>query len=294
MSELCTTQDAYTGIEGLCDPNSNYGTPVKVLFTKNAFTVTDTTFLLAATFTTGIKAKEVIPLKIHSLNWEDKEEQMHEFETGEEMLSRRRVYVANIGVNAAQCLKQEIIKLNNFVGGMMIVYDTGYIQACSHTAGSVIGMRINKCIVKDEIQKSTGNTDPRMLNIRVVFTTYKDFNENEYSRQMTWETDDLDGLSEATLVEVGTSSDTTIVFDAYVDCGGRYTPISGLAKDDLAFTGGTITSLTESTTTAGRYTIAGTGLTTGTLDVVAPSASTYTELYLVSAGGVSITIAGGE
>lgn len=294
----------YLGIKGLCDRNSNYGTPLRVYFTSPDFEVSEDDFLLELTFQKAARAGQIIPIDFDSLKWEDEPTKWFTSETGRKYKSAGTVYNVRISLNTSVCLKQEIAKLDGWVGGMMIVYDQGYIQASMSAVDKVRGMNLSIVSVDDEKQKSTDSDTPRMLDIVCTFADKRDLNGFEYTRKMEWSPIDIDGLT-LPVFEIATSpapAATGFTFQARVDCGGKYKPIKGLTVDHITYkVAGVAKTVTMGTADAdGFYVIEGTALATGVLDVIPPNTYdvapddddllAYPALSLVS-NPVTVTIA---
>jgi hypothetical protein len=293
MSEtLCAWTSPKLGRAGLCTDKAFYGKPVIAYFVKSTFVPTYTTFLLEATFNTAVKAETVFPVKFDDWEWADVEAGTWTSGTGIPYKTTARKHIAVMKINSSLCLKSELLKLEGFKGGVMLGYDQQYIRGCTITSDVVIGMRIDKVMFMGEEQQGTNSEDPAKLVFHIIFTTSKDFSDYEYTREMTWVPSDIDGIHNATITKIssGTSS-TAIVISVHIDCDGSYVPVEGLVVADLVSTMGAIASCTESTSTAGNYTLVPTTTwATGTITLAGTTALTYATMALQSTGAVSITI----
>jgi hypothetical protein len=290
---LCEWTSPKLGRGGLCTDKSFYGKPTIAYFVKSTFVPSYTTFLLEATYTAAVKAETVFPVKFDHLEWADVEAGVWTSGTGIKYKTTARKHIAIMKINSSLCLKSEMIKLNNFKGGVMIGYDQQYLRGCSITDDVVIGMRLDKVIFMGEEQQGTNSEDPSMLIFHLIFTTDKDFIDYEYTREMTaWIPSELDGIHNAVLTKISSGIlSASIVISVHIDCDGSYVPVEGLVTADLVSTMGTIGTTTESTETAGNYTLTpSTTWVTGTINLVGTSALTYSTMALQSTGALSITI----
>ena len=96
-------------------------------------------------------------------------------------------------------------------------------------------------------------------------------------------------LTTAVLSIVGTPTSTEIVVDVLSKLDN--VPVSGLDVADFILNDAqTISGAVESTTQAGRYTLSGTGLVTGTLELVPPASLSISQPF-ESEAPVAVTIA---
>lgn len=287
---LCPAVSPKLGRTGLCDEKALWGKPVIAYFVKSTFVPSFANFLLEATFKTGVKQEKVFPVKFDDWEWADVEAATWTSGTGIQYKTTARKHIGIMKVNSSTCLMTELLKLQNFKGGVMLGYDKQYLRGCSIVNDQVIGMRIEKILYMGEEQQGTNSDDPSKMIFHVIFTTEKDVVDYRYAREITaWIPSNLDGIHNATITII-TPSASSIIFSVHIDCDGSYVPVEGLDVVDFNTTvgDGIITGLTESAVTAGLYTATPTGpdvFSTGTLallgtSVLGESPSTYTEMAL--------------
>lgn len=294
----CGSEVIHLGKKAICNNSALYGNPKWFYFLREGFIMDTGGFLTKATWDAAVRAGNILPLEIDSLEWPNQEATFYTFPSGKVVKVSDQVYIADIGLNASSCYKKEVLKLEGFKGSVVIGYATGYLQGALSTSEEVRGNYIDYISVSGETQKALGSDDPKILKLKIVFDAFKDFNHFEHVREITdWSLSDLDGLTVPSIDIVGTPSATSIVFNATVLCGNTYVPIRGIAKENLSLlkasdgTAQTITTLTEGEN--GQYTIAGSGLVTGTLDFKAPTdADAYPAFPLTKcATAATVTIA---
>ena len=118
---------------------------------------------------------------------------------------------------------------------------------------------------------------------------YKDLNQYDWAMEVAWEVGELDGLTEVDIASNGAAGATAIPFTVYATCNGESKPITGITYAMLdTYAGGS--SLTESGD--GAYILVGTGMATGSLNLLAPSAigAIDPDLFIISSGALAVTI----
>ena len=127
---------------------------------------------------------------------------------------------------------------------------------------------------------------PEMIAITVDLADFRDINDYDYSREMSWDVADVDGLTEVTLATNGTPTASEIIIDVSADCGGNSKEISGLGTEttDWVVGSGTISSVAESATVRGRYTITGSTMA-GTINLAAPP-DRSDDILVISSGAI--------
>lgn len=188
-----------------------------------------------------------------------------------------------------ECQKKQILKFNKFNGQIFIEYGAWLRGSTPDNGVNVRGMRVrNITVEKAKSNTSDGAKGTHRMVIEAL--TYMDFEQYDYAREMPFDLNEIDGLTEVDLTTVGTPTATAITLDVASNCYGENFGISGLvAADFVASTGVTITSVTESTTVQGRYAFVVTGLANdATIDLVAPASISAEELYIKSSGPVVV------
>ena len=135
---------------------------------------------------------------------------------------------------------------------------------------------------------------PEMVRVVIDVEDERDLNDYDYSREMTWDVKDVDGLTPVNLAINGTPTATEIVIDISADCGGNKKEISGIYTDDMtsfSISGdGTLTSVTESATVRGRYTFVTSGLANDDeISLVSPATRSDDVLVI---GSAALTVSG--
>ncbi len=182
--------------------------------------------------------------------------------------------------------------------GVIFIYDSGLIKAYNPPATTEVrgfSMRVINVEYKTENDGTTSGKTP-------IFFSYKDPSQVEdypIIIKPTWNPSDLEALKMVNMTIIGAPSATTVVVDVYLDHIATHVgtatanPVEGLVTADFSFLNGstgaaqTVTA-TESTTVAGRYTLAGTGLVTGTLALKDPSLMTTNGYKSVTTTAVTI------
>lgn len=118
--------------------------------------------------------------------------------------------------------------------------------------------------------------------VRILYEDAEEWNVNGYIFTQSV-LSQLKSLSTVDLVD-GTGSIATAV-NVVVTNSNDGSPVRGLLETDFTYTGGVFTGITESS--AGVYALAGVGLTTGDLNLVAATASSQ---FIESSGLINITI----
>lgn len=147
-------------------------------------------------------------------------------------------------------------------------------------AGNVMGTSPDNTVIKGvslgtlRVEKwihSTGD-NPTFIPIRFVMDSGIERNDQVAMFNVTWNINSLNGIQPLSLTVVGTPSSTSVVVDIEGTDDG--VALEGLTLPaQFSFikasdgSSQTISTVTESTTVPGRYTLAGTGLVTGSLNI---------------------------
>lgn len=167
------------------------------------------------------------------------------------------------------CTHRRLRSFDQFSGGYYAVDDNGNVLGTTNDGVTfdpiTIGtMNVNKMTAGD-------GTVGRKTPVYIVDADPTEFNNRGASIKVDWNILGKNGLLPITLSIVGTPTSTEIIVDAVTSCSGS--PVSGLEaiSDWVLATAQTISAATESATVLGRYTLSGTGLVSGALDLAAPS-----------------------
>jgi hypothetical protein len=284
----CSTT-GYTG-QNFCNKKSRFGKPTGLIFARSSHTETSTDFLSESTWIDEVKAQNVFPL--HNMkNFEDNstEPQYYEYADGSRKLMEQGDYRFTASFDLNECTKKQVANFRGFNEGIYLVYGD-VIRGRTIDAGvNIVPIRISELNVAKASFPAMDGT-PEMVAITVDLADYKDINDYDYSREMAWDVADVDGLTEVTLTTSGTPTASEIIVDVSAECGGNSKEISGLgtAITDWVVSAGTISSVTESSTVRGRYTIAG-SLMAGTIDLAAP-VDRSDDVLVISSGAISTGI----
>lgn len=289
---MACSSTGYTG-QNYCDKNSRFGKPTGIAFAIDGQTMTAANFLLESEWQDDVQAQQVFPL--HNMkSFEDisTDPTYHEYDDGSRKLMEQGDYrfVAHFDVN--ECVKKQLLNFRGFQEGVYLIYGD-VIRGRTIDAGvNIVPIRASDV----NIEKASLPTmsEREMVKVVIDLESDKDLNEYDYSRKMSWDVSDgIDGLTEVTLSVVGTSTTTEIVVDVSADCGGDTKQISGLGtetSDWLIAGGGTLSSVTESTTVRGRYTLTGATFVPGTTTAdLADPTDRSDVIMVISSGEVTST-----
>jgi hypothetical protein len=278
--------------QNYCDKNSRFGKPTAIYFAidGNEFSAAD--FLLQKNFEDAVQAQQIFPV-INMISFEDQstEPTYQDYDSGKRQLMEQGDYRFTATFNLNECAKKQLLNFRGFQEGIYLVYGE-VIRGRTIDAGiTIVPIRIDSCNVMKE--SLPGMSETGKIGVVVDLKSDKDLNEYDYSREMAWDVEDLDGLTEVTLTEVEPSTATKIVVDVAADCGGNSKQISGL---DLLTTGwvivgtGTFASAVESASVRGRYTITVSGFVpaTDTINLGSPVDRVDT-IMVISSGALDTT-----
>jgi hypothetical protein len=286
----CNTY-GYTG-QNFCDRNSRFGKPTGIIFAKDSHTLSAANFLLEASWITGVQSELVYPLH-YMENFEDmsSESNYYEYASGRRKHVDQGKYRFAAFFDVNECTKKQLVNFRGFEEGIYLVYGDVIRGRTTDSGVNIAPIRVSNINVEKASLPLMDNT-PEMVKIIVDIEDDKDLNEYDYSREMSWDVKDVDGLTQVSLALVGTASATSVVVDVTSSCGGNTKAISGLGADTTSWaisSKTTFTGVTESSTVPGRYTLAGTGIATGTVTLNGPSVRTDDVLVIADAA-LSITV----
>lgn len=283
----CSTT-GYTG-QNYCDKNSRFGKPTGIMFAIDGHTNTAADFLLQASWEDDVQAQQVFPL--HNMkSFEDisTEPTYHDYDDGSRKLMEQGDYrfVAHFDLN--ECTKKQVLNFRGFQEGIYLIYGDVVRGRTTDAGTNIVPIRLADV----NVEKGSLPTMSEREMVKVVIDLYsdKDLNEYDYSREMSWDVADVDGLTEVNLAVSGTPTASEVIVDVTADCGGNSKQISGLGTEitDWTIGTGTISGVAESTTVRGRYTITGSGMA-GDVDLAAPSVRSDV-VMVISSGAIATGI----
>jgi hypothetical protein len=261
--------------------NSGLGTPVGIIITPENYSMTAENFLLLAQHIIGVKAKNEFPVKIKEFVNNSTDATYHDFADETRDVTRQGKYRFMVSALVNPCVKKELMKFRNYPGNVFIAYSNNIILGTTDDLGATIrGCSTSMINVQKQILPISDGSIVPMVDIVIDLDDEKELSENSFQAEMSWNVKKFDGLTPVTIVQVGTASATSIVVDVYSDCnGGCELAIEDLVTADFEISGaGTISSVAESATVAGRYTI----ITVGATD--------FTVISLAAAASISLTL----
>lgn len=194
-------------------------------------------------------------------------------------------------------MAKQLIKFRGFVGGVIFVYDKNGVAVLDYyklETDKIKGIPIDYLYVFGaDIPLNDGSEVP-MIRIQFDLQDESDMTIDGFPVVFDKSWRKIDGLTPVTLIQVGVASVTEVVVDVYSTCAtGCNKPIPALVTADFAATGaGTISSVAESATIPGRYTITGTGFTDSTvIDLAAASALSLVYFPIISSGPITVNVA---
>ena len=242
---------------------------------------------LEATWDALIQSNDVYPLPlIFSTENADEEAVFDIGSVGRQHKVREGKAVNTYNVISTLCLHKRLWALDQFKGGYYAVDDNGNVLGTTSDGIKFEPITIDTCNV-NKLTASDGS-NARYTPVYIVDADPEEFNGRGASFKVDWNIKGKDGLLPVTLTVVSASS-TEIVVNALTSCDGS--PVSGLetATDWVLTDGQTITTATESATVLGQYTLAGTGLVSGTINLGDPSVLSVTGYQSIGAKTVTIS-----
>lgn len=256
--------------------------------------MTASDFALYANHVAGVKAKNEFPVKTKDFADNSTEPTYYDFPDETREITRQGKYRFTLMALVNPCQRKELMKLRGFGGRVFFMYSNNVILGTTDDLGvTVRGLTISMLNVeKMKMPLADGSVVP-MVNIVVDLDDEKEISLNSAQAEMSWNVKTLDGLTPVTLIQNGIASATEVVVDVYSDCdGGCELPVTGLVTTDFSISGaGSITSVAESETVDGQYTITTTLVTSATVItlVAAPSIS-LTEFPIIATVPAVITV----
>lgn len=288
-----------TGLTGgkYCTQGNPEGVPTGIAFGKDSFSMTAEEFLLEDTLKNAVKAENFYPIMgsrklFAGFENNNAESLIHEFGARSRSYMGQKILRFNVLCNPNEEQEKQLKKFHNSTHEVYLMYGN-ILRGRTPDSGEIIrGLRTTGIYVETGDFNLPDGTKGTM-KIMVDIMTEKDKSEYGYSREVAWDLDTLDGLTEVDLEQVGTPTATEIVIDVYAESNGSQKPIEGLETADFApGTGstGTITSVTESATVRGRYTFVTVGLANDdTIDLVAPASISASDYFIKSSGELVVS-----
>jgi len=279
-----------------CVAGTIYDRPTGFIFADRGHTQTAANFLLEATWLTGIKSQLLYPVIgeeiVKNVTDSSSDVTLRTYENDTEKLVKRGKYKYMFTLEVNECLKKKLIYFDGFTEGVYFTYGEAIRGRTIDSGINVVPIRVSMTIVDKEKLLTTGG-EGGTVDIIIQLENQKDLNLYDYGRVMSWEPEDLDGLTEVDLTLIGTASATTVVVDVTSTCYGNTKAIAGLGltSADWVVENGTVVSAVESSTIPGRYTITGTTFATGTFNLAAPSVPRSDDVLVISSGTITITVA---
>lgn len=272
-----------------CGDGSGLGDPIGVILATDAFSMTAANFLLKSAWDTAINARSVFPI-IDIVGFTDNSTDPTYIEHPNEKrkLSRQGKYRFSIDLDLNEAQKKALLPFRGFGGRIFFVYLNRVIRGTSTDAGvTVKGARVEMLNVRKEKFNAIG--EGSMVTVDIDLKSEEDINLYDNAMEMSWDVSELDGLTEVDLA-VDSASATSVVVSVTSSSYGSTNPITGLVFADFDISD--LSGASGATDNGdGTYTIAGTLMATGTINLVAPTAMTTTDLHVVSSGSAIVTIA---
>lgn len=285
MSDCFTT--GLTG-EKYCSRSSIIKDPTAIILAKDSVSFTAEEFLVKANWLTKINSEDIFPIKdLREFTDNSTDPVYKDYADDSRVFIRQGKYRFDAMFNKNEEQKKQLQNFKDFNQGVFLVYGD-IIRGRTTDGGTTIKpIRLEELVVGKEIMNPTSEVP--MIPIHVDLRDYRDINEYDYAREMSWDVSDLDGLTEVDLAVVGTPTSSEIVVSVYGTAYGNNYPITGIAEADFS------TDVTASATGFtdngdGTYTFAGTGFASGTINLQAPSSMTTTTLLIKSSGAATVTI----
>lgn len=270
--------------------NSGLGSPIGIIITKKGYTMTAADFALYAKHVEGVKARNEFPIKTKDFADNSTDPTAFDYPDETREITRQGKYRFMFMALVNPCLRKELIKFRGYDGEVFFMYDNNVILGTSDNSGtSVRGFSISMINVEKPKMPLADGSQAAYVPIVIDLADEKEYSQNSYQAEMAWNVRTLDGLTPVTIKQYGTASATSVVVDVYSDCdGGCELAVTGLVTADFAISGaGSITSVSESATVDGRYTLVTVGATDSTVislaDPTAISLNTFPVICTVPA-----------
>lgn len=301
---ICVTTSDNVGLENIgrtgCDKYNPFRSIAGVIFTTSDFQFEDAEAMaVKANWVTGIKSGSVIPLMdLNTYTDESLEPTYNESERQKRTFTRQGDYRHMYSWNLPFDVHKKFQSFRNANVRVFLVDEGGMIFG-TNTGTALQGFSISMINPLKMNFMAAGADTPSLSSVAVDYNDESEWNKYGVAIAPSWSTSDLEPLVDVSLEVVGTPSATSVVVRVYSTPGyandGTVAKraIAGIVQADFTVSlgAGTVTSITDNED--GTYTIAGTSLATGTVDLVAPTAATsdFGSLIFISTGAVAVTIA---
>jgi len=272
---------------------SKKGLPKLVIFTTDSYELSETNFALQAKQMEAIKQLKAFPVQINGLTKNHEDTTMVTFGDKSRMDTMQEKRRYSVTVLANSCLGKELIKLRGFSGGVLFVYSNNVIEGYRFEVGKIKGIPMDYVGVKGLDVVNPDGSEVSLVTINFDLHDESLMTADGYEAVLDKSWTKIDGLTPVTLAQVGTASAISIVIDVYSTCAtGCNKPIPALVPADFVATGaGSISTVVESTTISGRYTITGTGFSDSTvLNLVDPALISLIYFPIVSSGALTVDV----
>lgn len=280
----CAVEDfANTGFDKC---NRSLGAIAMIILTTDDFHIdTEAQALTYAAWETGIQARTVFPLpKVWSFTDQSEKDAYETSPLGWKKLGKEGLYGGEFLLDAPLGMQ---IALRSFNGADLRVF---YVDI----NGNILGMSTLGVILQgykvglfncEGMSSVTAAGETRKIVVHLDESTPKDRDDYGVVVYPTaFNPLELEGLKDVDLTVV-TASATHIVFDAKTHLG--QVGVTGLIFTDVTAPTGA-SSMAAHATIAGRYDITGTGMATGTLDLIGPA--TLGVKGIMSSGVITVTV----
>lgn len=301
VRRLCVTTTDNAGLENLGRTGCTTVNPFKalkgVIFTLAEFSFADAeAFATKDNWVTGIKNGQVFPMpSLNTYENNSVEATYNESETQKRTLTRQGDYRYNYAWNLPFDTHKKLQSFRNGALRAFHVDEAGNIMGTvedGEIKGFSIGM-INP--LKMQYVAASADT-PALSRVEVDYDDYREWDAYGTYVESAFSALKLEPLTDVNL-EVVSSSASEVVVKVYSTSGlasdgtKAMVGIPGIIEDDFTVGFGTATGFTDNED--GTYKFEGTGFTTGTIDLVAPSAMTseFGNFYIISTGAADVTIA---
>jgi hypothetical protein len=281
-----------------CVAGTIYDRPTGFIWADRGHTNTAANFLLEATWVTDIKNQIVYPVIgeeiVKNVTDASSDMTMRTYENDTEKLVKRGKYKYIFTLEVNECLKKKLIEFDGFTEGVYFTYGEAIRGRTIDSGVNIIPQRVSMTVVdKEKLLQTSG--DGGTVDVVIQLENPKDMNLYDYGREMAWEPEDLDGLTEVDLAMAVGVTQTAILLtvDVTSTCYGKTKAISGLGTENtdwtLTLAGGSFTSVSESTTIPGRYLFVTVGAANGdTVALAAPSTPRSDDVLVIGSGAVTV------
>ena len=283
----CTLTTGNTGSQ-YCADGSALGDPVGIILTTKGYSMSAADFLDHDKWNVAINANSVFPIMdIVGLTDNSTEPTYIDYPNDKRKLSRQGKYRFAVDLDLNDVQKRNMLKFRGFAGDMFFVYLNGIIRGRSLDGGDTVeGIRVEQLNVRKEKLNAIGEAS--MVTLDVDLKSETDLNKFDYAMEVDWDVTELDGLTEVDLT-VSSPTATSIVVKVTSSAYGNDNPIMGIAflDFDISNLSGAATSVDNGD---GTYTISGTGMVTGAINLKTPPLMDTKDLLIISTGPAIVTI----